>query len=147
MAGAGPSIVQYEWKNKDAFEYRMGTDHVTEVSLDFSGIEPSARGSVPMQFLGASAVHCMAGTVAAFLLGRGVTIRSLTGRAIVEQGTNDQRRVQVSKVRVELDVDVEEKDAPMLEKARQIIEERGCLITYSLERGTQVEHVIRRAGE
>ena len=144
MPANGPEIVEYTRESKDVHHYRLGSHHVSEIALDYTGVEYADRGSAAMQFIGASAVHCLAGTVATFLEGRGVVIHSLTGRATVEQDTNSERRVQVSRLKVEVEVEIDDKDAEMLEKARLIIEERGCLITYSLQKAMQVEHIIRR---
>ena len=143
MAGPEPSIVQYEWLSADSHLYRLTDDASGEIRLDMS--DPAQIGSISLKLIGASALHCLAGTVAAFLEGRGATIRSLKGRATIEQTTNDQRRVQASSMVVELDVDVDEEHADLLEKARMIIEERGCMVTYSLGRGMDIKNVIRKA--
>lgn len=147
MAPVEPSVSQYERLGERNHLFRLGSQHLTDLQVDLSNVDPADVGSLSLQLMGASALHCMAGTIAAFMSGRGATIRALRGRAIIDQETNSQRRMQASRLRVELEVDVDEKDAELLDKARRIIEERGCLVTYSLERGMQVEHVIRRAGE
>lgn len=145
MPGPEPSIVHYEWLSADSHLYRLTDDASGEIRLDMSGVDPAQIGSISLKLIGASALHCLAGTVAAFLEGRGATIRSLKGRATIEQTTNDQRRVQASSMVVELDVDVDEEHAHLLDKARMIIEERGCMVTYSLGRGMDIKNVIRKA--
>jgi uncharacterized OsmC-like protein len=68
----------------------------------------------------------------------------LNGRAFAEKDRDDYFRTKVARIHIEIDVDVADADLPLLEKCKAIME-RGCLVTYSLGEGIEVEHIIRRS--
>ena len=94
-------------------------------------------------FLAASALYCAAGTLGAALRGRDVEVRSLTGRAVIEQGPDKTGRMCVSHIRIEVEADLDEKDQKMFEKCCRIAE-HACLVSYSLRNGVDVSPTFRR---
>lgn len=136
--------VEYTRQGEDAHFLAFGSKAFSDIKIDYAGMPLSQRGGTANRFLCASALYCYASTLAAALIARGAKIQSLTGRATSETGKDDIQRIKVNKIQIDIFVDIEDKFLPVLEKCKKIME-KGCLVTYSLASGIQVEHSITRA--
>jgi len=139
-------VVQYKREGDDGHFLSMGSDAFADIRIDYTGIPQEQRGGTANRLLCAAALYCFASTFASALKARGARIKSLTGRAIPEKGRDDYHRTKIKQINIEIDVDVEEEDKPILEKCQKIMEQ-GCLVTYSLGEGIEVEHSIRYIGK
>jgi len=139
-------LVKYQRQGDDRHSLFMGSEGLPNISIDYTGIPQDQRGGTASRLLCASALYCFASTLGSALTARGAKIRSLSGRAVLEKGRDDYYRPKVSRIRIEMDVDVADADLPVLEKCKSVME-HGCLVTYSLEEGIEVEHIIRRSEE
>jgi len=137
-------LVKYERQGDDRHSLFMGSEALPNISIDYTGISPDQRGGTASRLLCASALYCFASTLGSALTARGAKIKSLSGRAFAEQDRDDYFRTKVARMRIEIDVHVDDADLPVLEKCRAIME-RGCLVTYSIGEGIEVEHIIRRS--
>jgi uncharacterized OsmC-like protein len=136
-------IVTYKREGDDRHCLCLGTSAVPDIRIDYTGIPRDARAGTAQRLLAASALYCFASTLGSALAARGATIKSLTGRAVSEKDKDEYYRTKVSNIRIEVEVDVNDGDLPTLEKCEKIME-NGCLITYSLTQGIEVEHAIKR---
>jgi uncharacterized OsmC-like protein len=139
-------VVGYRREGDGRHVVSLDAPSLQDIRIDHTGISREERAGTATRLLCASALYCFASTLGSALEARGAEIRGLTGRAIAQKGRDDYCRTRVSRIRLEIDVDLDEADLPILEKCRAIMA-RGCLVTYSLMEGIEVEHVIRRAGE
>ena len=87
-------------------------------------------------------MYCFASTLGSALKARGASIRSLTGRAVATNERDADFRTRVANIRIVVEADVETADLALLDKCEKIME-RGCLVTYSLSEGIEVEHSVR----
>jgi len=136
-------MVTYQREGEDGHRLTLGTPAIPEIRIDYTGIPKDARAGTAQILLCASALYCFASTLGSALAARGATIKSLTGRAVSEKDKDEYYRTKVSNVQIEVEVDVNDGDLPTLEKCEKIME-NGCLITYSLNQGIEVEHTIKR---
>jgi uncharacterized OsmC-like protein len=136
-------MVTYQREGEDGHRLTLGTPAIPEIRIDYTGIPKDARAGTAQRLLCASALYCFASTLGSALAARGATIKSLTGRAVSEKDKDEYYRTKVSNVQIEVEVDVNDGDLPTLEKCEKIME-NGCLITYSLNQGIEVEHTIKR---
>ena len=137
-------MVEYHRQGQDGHFLALGSPALPDMHIDYTGIPQDQRAGTANRLLCASALYCFASTLGSALIARGATIKSLSGRAVSQKEKDDYYRTKVSRIRIEIDVNVEEKDLPILEKCQKIME-RGCLITYSLDGGIEIEHSIKRA--
>ena len=137
-------VVEYRRDGDDKHILSLNSKAVPEIRIDYTGIPKDARAGTAQRLLAASALYCFASTLGAALAARNATIRSLTGRAVSEKDKDEYYRTKVSNIQIEVEVDVNDGDLPTLEKCEKIME-NGCLITYSLNQGIEVEHTIKRA--
>jgi len=136
-------IVEYKREGDDHHYLTFGSKALPDISIDYTGMTQEQRAGTARKLLSAAALYCFASTLGSSLRARGVNIKSLWGRASAETGQDDYKRTKVAKIRIEVDVDLDDADLPVLEKCSTIAE-RGCLVTYSLEEGIEVEKEIRR---
>ncbi len=135
--------VEYKREGDDGHFLSTGFKPLPDIKIDYTGIPQDQRGGTATRLLCASALYCFASTLGSSLVARGVKIRSMSGKAVAQKAQDDYKRTKVERIRIEIEVDVDDADIPTLEKCK-VIAERGCLISYSLEGGVEVEKVIRR---
>ncbi len=135
--------VEYRREGDDRHILALGSKAIPEIKIDYTGIPKDERAGTAQRLLAASALYCFASTLGSALAARGATIKSLTGRAVSEKDKDEYYRTKLSNIRIEVEVDVNDGDLPTLEKCEKIME-NGCLITYSLNQGVEVEHAIKR---
>ncbi|MBN2123774.1 MAG: PAS domain S-box protein [Deltaproteobacteria bacterium] len=73
----------------------------------------------------------------------GVETRSVSAKAGIEKEKDEILRTRYTRLLLELEVGVDEKDATSFERVREDME-RGSLLTYSLDEGIEVEYDVRR---
>ena len=134
-------VVRYQCQGKDIHTLSLGSPFLADISLDYTGIPAAQRAGTAARLLLASALYCFASTLGSALQVRGVDFKSIKGRAIAEKEEDDYHRTRVSRIRIEIDAEVDPDDLPVLERCRKVME-KGCLITYSLYNGIEVEHTI-----
>ena len=66
-----------------------------------------------------------------------------TGAIMDEKVLDEVRRTKVTDIAIQIEVDIDDEDAPILEKCKKIMQ-RGCLITYSLEDAIDIDYEITR---
>lgn len=133
--------VEYVRAGENMHRLITGSDAFPEIAIDYTNIPPDKRGGNAVRLLCASALYCFAGTLAAALAARGVDVRSMTGMATALKEKDALRRTRVAEIKIAIHVTLDEKDLPVLEKCRKIMQ-RGCLITYSLEDAIEIEYEI-----
>lgn len=137
------SIVEYRREGNENHLFSMGSAAFQDIRIDLTAIPEEQRGGIGGRFLCAAALYCFSNTLASELIARGATIKPMTCRAAPEKAQDDYYRTKITRIRMEVDVDVDDADLPALEECREIMR-RGSLITYSLNEGIEVEPVIRR---
>jgi uncharacterized OsmC-like protein len=137
------TIIGYERAGDDAHILRMDSDALSDIHIDYSGIPKESRGGTSVKLLGASCLYCFAATFASALTGRGIEIKSMKGRVSLDKDKDDVFRTRISRMKITLDVEIDEKDSDVFEKCRKIME-RGCLLTYTLEEAIDIEHEIHK---
>jgi len=135
--------VEYRREGDDRHILALGSKAIPEIKIDYTGIPKDERAGTSQRLLAASALYCFASTLGAALSARNVTIKSLTGRASSEKEKDDYYRTKVSRIQIDIQVDVNDSDLPTLEKCEKFVE-NGCLITYSIGQGIEVEHTIQK---
>ncbi len=136
-------VVEYRRQGDDVHLLDVGSVAIPNLTIDYTDIPRAQRGGTATRLLSAAALYCFAGTLATALASRGATINSMTGRAVATRGKDANNRSKITDIRVEIDVEVNDADLPILEKCQRIMQS-GCLVTYSLDNAVHVEHVIRR---
>lgn len=136
-------VVEYRREGDNQHILTLGTAAIPEIRIDYTGIPKEQRAGTAQRLLAASALYCFASTLGSALSARNVAIRSLTGKATSEKEKDDYYRTKVSRIQINIEVDVAESDLPTLEKCAKFVE-NGCLITYSIGQGIEVEHTIKR---
>jgi uncharacterized OsmC-like protein len=136
--------VEYRREGDDQHILALGSKAIPDIKIDYARIPKDERAGTAQRLLTASALYCFASTLGSALSARSVTIKSLTGRASSEKEKDDYYRTKVSRIQIDIEVDLPESDLPTLEKCAKFVE-NGCLITYSIGQGIEVEHTIKRA--
>lgn len=135
--------VTYERLDADKHVMHMDSPSLPDISIDYTGIPLEERGGTSVKLLGAASLYCFAATLGAALTARGADVKSLRGSVSLEKGRDEIRRTKVTDMTLSVEVDIDDKDEPILEKCRKIME-RGCLITYTLEESIEIEYEISR---
>lgn len=136
-------VVEYIRRDSQHHDILPHTPALPAIAIDFEGAPENARAGIAVKLLAASLLYCFASTLAAALAARGVNPRSLTGRAAALKGKDDIRRTRVQRIDVEMTVEIDDAEEPILDKCRRIME-HGCLIAYTLEEAITIRHTIRR---
>lgn len=145
-ASCGRGVVEYRSEGKDRHIFSTDMAAFPGLTIDFSGIPDAKRGGVASRLLCFSALYCFCNTLAGELTDRGVVIKSLTGRATPVKMQDDYHRTRISRIFLDVVVDVDEAYLPALDKCREIMGQ-GSLITYSLNESIEVDHVIRNVSD
>ncbi len=136
-------VVEYRREGDNQHILTLGTAAIPEIRIDYTGIPKEERAGTAQRLLAASALYCFASTLGSALSARNATIQSLTGKAASEKEKDDYYRTKVSRIQIDIEVDVPESDLSTLEKCEKFVE-NGCLITYSIGQGIEVEHSIKK---
>jgi uncharacterized OsmC-like protein len=136
-------VVEYRRDGDDKHILSLDSKALPEIRIDYTGIPKDKRAGTAQSLLAASALYCFASTFGSALAARGATIKSLIGKAVSEKEKDEYYRTKVSNIQIEVEVDLNDADLPTLERCKKIME-NGCLITYSLNQGIEVEHNIKQ---
>lgn len=136
-------MVEYARQGNDIHSLNIGISSLENITIDYTGLPQKERTGTAVRLLCASVIYCYASTLAAALNARGALIKSLVGRAIATKSRDVFAKTKVNQITVELDVEIDDAYLPILEKCKTIME-NGCLISYSVNQGIEVQHVIRR---
>jgi uncharacterized OsmC-like protein len=137
------TTIGYEKVGDAAHLLRMDSDALSDIYIDYTGIPKEDRGGTSVKLLGASCLYCFAATFASALTGRGVEIKSMKGSVSLDKEKDDVFRTRVSRMKIRLNIEIDEKDSAVFEKCRKIME-RGCLLTYTLEEAIDIEYEIEK---
>jgi osmotically inducible protein OsmC len=143
MSGTDELLVEYRRHDGEHHDILLHSPALKTIGVDFEGIPEDARGGIAVKLLAASLLFCFASTLGAALTARQVNPRRLSGRAVAVKGKDEIRRTKVQAINIEIEVGIDDADAPTLEKCQQIME-RGCLISYTLEEAIAIQHTIKR---
>ena len=135
--------LDYVREGEDMHRLITGSGAFPEITIDYSDIPPDKRSGNAVRLLCAANLYCFAGTLAAALTARGADVKSMTGKATALKEKDEIRRTKITEMAISIDVELDDKDLPVLEKCKQIMQ-RGCLITYSLEDAIEIEYEINR---
>ena len=141
---AGGVAVDYTRVGDDIHHLALDSKVLADITIDYTGIPSKERENTAVKMLCAASVYCFASTTAAALTARGANIKSMTGRAVATKARDVFGRTKVDEVTVTIDVDIDDADLPILEKCKVILE-HGCLLTYSVGQGIEMQHVIQRS--
>ena len=136
-------IVGYARQGDDIHNLSMGISSLEDITIDYTGIPQKERAGTAVKLLCAAVIYCYASTLAAALNARGAQTKSLVGRAIATKSRDVFGKTKINQIVVELDVEIDDAYLPVLEKCKTIME-NGCLISYSVNQGIEVQHVIKR---
>jgi osmotically inducible protein OsmC len=136
-------IVEYSRDNNDNHTLMMSSDAMQDIRVDYTDIPADQRGGTAVKLLCASTLYCFAATLGSALIARKANVKSLTGKATAVKEQDDFFRTIVSEILIEVAVEIDDEDLPILEKCEKIME-RGCLVTYSLDEAITIEHKITR---
>ncbi|MBM3128855.1 MAG: OsmC family peroxiredoxin [Chloroflexi bacterium] len=134
--------VEYRREGDDKHFLTMDSSALPDLEIDYTGIPDDQRSGTAARLLCASSLYCFAATLGSALKSRGAKIKSLTGRAIAEKGRDFHARTKITMITIQIKVEVEEKDQPILEKCRLLMQ-NGCLVTYSIDEGIHIEYEIQ----
>ena len=125
-------------------DYHIKLNHqlLADIDVQLSKVPEEKRGGVARALLSASALYCLAGTLADMLKARSVPIGGMTGSASVKIGKNGKGREVVDSLNIGLDVDVPEENLQELDRCIKILDD-GCFITGRLKKGLLVNNDIK----
>jgi hypothetical protein len=135
--------VEIELLENGDYHIKLNHQLLANIEVQLSKVPEENRGGVARALLSASALYCMAGTLADMLNARSVPIRGMTGSASVRIGKNVKGREVVGSLNINLDVDVPEENLQELDRCIKILDD-GCFITGGLKKGLLVNNHIRR---
>ena len=125
--------------------FKTGAKSLAEIHFDFSTL---TKQEIKGEHLGArlllcAALSCYCNTFTNNLIAAGVEVKSIKAGATIDKEKDDILRTKYTRILLELDVGVDEKDDAVFERVREDME-RGSLLTYSLDEGIEVEYDVRR---
>ena len=133
--------VHLDYVDPDRMNIFWEKEGLNDLNLDYRGLPPKKREGAACKMLAASALYCLAGTLAAALNAREVPITTLRGKAS-SVVTNDARQV-VEAIEVEIELGVEEGHEEAVARVERFLP-RACLISRSLAPGIEVREKIIR---
>ena len=137
------NIVKYIRVNHDEHLISMGSKALADIHINYRGIPKEERGGTSVELLGAACLYCFAATLGSALTARGAGVKSLSGSLELVKGKDEIRRTKVTDIRISVEVEIGDKDEPILEKCKKIMD-RGCLLTYTLEDAIDIEYQVHR---
>jgi len=143
MADKNEVMVEYRRESPDIHSLVMSSKALPDIRIDYTGIPQDQRGGTSLKLLAGSILYCFAATLNSALTARGAKVWSLRGCAKAVKGKDEILRTKVKEVAIDIEVALDDKDEPILERCKAIME-RGCLVSYSLEESFEVEYHIKR---
>ncbi|WP_418765099.1 OsmC family protein [Mailhella sp.] len=134
-------VVEFE-HTPDGFTVRTGHPLLGDIHADYTKVSPDRRLGTARVLLVSAALDCFCGTLNAALLARDVHYRRIVGTGRAEKTERDGVS-WVTRVSIDVRVDVDEADVETLEHCLKIV--KGCMITRSLMEGIQVDIHAERA--
>ena len=134
-------VVEFE-HTPDGFTVRTGHPLLGDIHADYTKVSPDRRLGTARVLLVSAALDCFCGTLNAALLARDVHSRRIVGTGRAEKTERDGVS-WVTRVSIDVRVDVDEADVETLEHCLKIV--KGCMITRSLMEGIQVDIHAERA--
>lgn len=134
-------VVEFE-HTPDGFTVRTGHPLLGDIHADYTKVSPDRRLGTARVLLVSAALDCFCGTLNAALLARDVHYRRIVGTGRAEKTERDGVS-WVTRVSIDVRVDVDEADVETLEHCLKIV--KGCMITRSLMEGIQVDIHTERA--
>jgi uncharacterized OsmC-like protein len=141
----GTIRVSYRREGDDIHCLTLGSTALPDFKIDYSGIAKSERAGTATKLLCSAILYCFASTLASALISRGASVKSLAGSATATKARDSYHRTKIGDIRLEIEVDIDDADLPILDRCRDLMEQ-GCLVSYSVNQGIEIDHVIRRAG-
>ena len=125
--------------------FKTGAKSLGEIHFDFSNL---TKEEISGEHLGArlalcASLSCYCNTFTNNLIASGAEVKSMKAGATIEKEKDEILRTKYTRISLELEVGVDEKDAAVFERVRDDME-RGSLLTYSLDEGIEVEYDVRR---
>ena len=134
-------VVEFE-HTPDGFTVRTGHPLLGDIHADYTKVSPDRRLGTARVLLVSAALDCFCGTLNAALLARDVHYRRIVGTGRAEKTERDGVS-WVTRVSIDVRVDVDEADVETLEHCLKIV--KGCMVTRSLMEGIQVDIHAERA--
>lgn len=134
-------VVEFEHTPR-GFTIKTGHPLLGDIHGDFDKVSPDRRQGTARALLVSAALDCFCGSLNAALLARDVQYHRIVGTGRAERVERDGLSF-VSKVTLDVRVDVDDKDRETLEHCLKIV--KHCLITRSLMEGMEVEVHAERA--
>ena len=120
------------------FEIDYGDDGNTTLRTDEPAPLGEGQGPSPGRVLGSAVASCLMASLVFCMDKRAAEVASLDAEVTVNTGRNEQGRVRIQKVGVELHADVAEEHAEAFEKCKRVFEQ-FCTVTESVKGGIEVE--------
>jgi organic hydroperoxide reductase OsmC/OhrA len=123
------------------FEVAYADPAATRIQIDEPPPLGEGQGPNPSQVLASAVAGCLGASLLFCLGKRDAAVDSMQVEAKVTTGRNDQNRLRIQGIRVELRPGVGEDAREALEKCKRVFEE-FCVVTQSVKDGIPVETVI-----
>jgi uncharacterized OsmC-like protein len=136
-------IVEYRRDGGDGHLFTMTPEGVPVFQVNNKDLSPEGRKHWANRMLNATALCCVATTLASDLIKRGADIRSLSGHAASKKEKDSVLRTRIDEIQVEIEVDIGDTDQSILDECLEIIG-RDTLAMYSLREGIDVEANVKR---
>ncbi len=125
--------------------FKTGAKSLAEIHFDFSNL---TKEEVSGEHLGArlalcASLSCYCNIFTTNLIAAGVEVKSMKAGATIEKEKDEILRTKYTRISLELEVGVGEKDEAVFERVREDMERRP-LLAYSLDEGIEVEYDVRR---
>jgi len=104
------------------------------------------RGPNAAALLGAAVGDCLAASLVFCLRKMRVNVDHLTAQVSTHVGRNDDGKLRISGIDVELSPDVADTDAARLDRCEQLFED-FCVVTQSVRRGIPVNVTVTEAAK
>lgn len=140
---AEESNVVVELRQQDRYrfsvDFRLPNAPLLEVDED----PPLGKnsGPDPSRLLAAAVAHCMASSLIFCLEKSRIDLRGLSARAKAYFGRNEENRLRIVRIDLEMDADIPEKDRARVDKCKSIFE-KFCTVSQSVQSGIPIHFSV-----
>jgi len=140
------TFVTYKRESDNEDVFTLGAKSLPELRIDYTSLTKEERNSEHMgaRLVLCAALACFTNTFANAMINEGAKINSMSATATIEKEKDDTFRTHYTNILIQLEVGVDDADAPVFERVRSNMI-NGSLLTYSLDEGIEMDYDISRA--
>jgi len=124
------------------FEIDFNLEKADKIIVDEDPPQGNNEGGDPSRMLAASIAHCTMSSLLFCMEKSRATVGEMSAKAKVAFGRDENKRLRITDIRLDIDVKVPDADIPKLQRCIPIFED-FCTVTQSVKKGINIKTEIK----